>query len=164
MNIYCGNNQLDPTLINGTHQLGTRYRCFKKGVGVGLNLPYDRKYQGEYQAIDNTRIYCGDKENLPNGYNRFGNISQCLQKGVAIGKRQKALRGEPHINFYKTKKFKYLLFTIISIIIFLILYYTKPDFICEIDENNNKNIIWKNFILYYLIFCIIIFLIIYKIL
>jgi hypothetical protein len=156
MNIYCGNNQLEQKLINGQLRLGTRYTCLKKGIGVGLNLPYDEKYQGDYQAIDDTKIYCGNQNNVPDGYDRFGNIAQCLQKGVALGKRQKALLGPP--TFFR-KYIKYIILIIIYFIIFILLYYLKPYFIVEIDKNNNKKIILEKFILYYIIFCVIIFLI-----
>ena len=164
MTIYCGNNQLDPELVNGNRELGTRNTCLRKGIGVGLNLPYDEKYQGEYIPIDNRRIYCGNEEILPNGYDRFGNIAQCLQKGVALGKRQKALRGPPNVmmQVFK-KKFKYFIFILICLIIFLLMYFLKPNFVINYDKNNNKIIIWEKFILYYLIFCFIILLIIINI-
>lgn len=165
MTIYCGNNQLDPELVNGNSEIGTRFKCLKKGIGVGLNLPYDEKYQGEYLPIDNRRIYCGNQENLPNGYDRFGNTAQCLQKGVALGKRQKALRGPPltvTTQVFK-KKFKYFIFILICLIIFLLMYFLKPNFVINYDKNNNKIIIWEKFILYYLIFCFVILLIIINI-
>jgi hypothetical protein len=158
MNIYCGNNQLDPEIVNGTSEIGTRHTCLRKGIGVGLNLPYDEKYRGDYQAIDNTRIYCGNQEILPNGYDRFGNISQCLQKGVALGKRQKALRDPPNPTTQVLKKnFKYIIFILLCTSVFLLMYFLKPFFIIRYDENNNKIIIWEKFILYYLIFCFVIF-------
>ena len=88
--IYCGNNRLNEKLVSGTHNLGTRNQCFKKGRLVGLSLPYDVSYSLPYQPIDNTKIYCEDTIVLPNDYDRFGTIRECLQKGIGIGKRIKA--------------------------------------------------------------------------
>ena len=66
--IYCGNNRLNEKLVSGTHNLGTRNQCFKKGRLVGLSLPYDVSYSLPYQPIDNTKIYCEDTIVLPNDY------------------------------------------------------------------------------------------------
>lgn len=159
MVIYCGNNALDSDVINGVSQLGTRYSCMRKGIGKGLNLPFDLKYTQPYEPIDNRKIYCGDRQVLPDGYDRFGNLAQCLQKGVAIGKRQKALDGDDGVennnNLMRTLfygKFKYYLIFIILIIIFLLYYYLKPEIILQKNKNTNeKNIDWKKFILVYLI-------------
>ncbi len=82
--IYCGNNSLHKSLSNG-FVVGTRYECFRKGVGVGLNMPLDEDYNQPYEKIDKTRIYCGGKE-LPVGYDRFGTTGECLRKGVGVGK------------------------------------------------------------------------------
>ena len=90
---YCGNNALFPDLLNGNKQLGTRYQCFKKGLGKGLNLPVDPNYNGPYNPIDPTRVYCGNQNVLPAGYDRIGNLSECLRKGIGVGKRQRALGG-----------------------------------------------------------------------
>ena len=176
MSIYCGNNRLDSDIVNGTSELGTRYSCLRKGIGTGLYLPLDPKYIGPYEPIDDRKIYCGDREILPNGYDRFGNLSQCLQKGVAIGKRQKALDGDDddnnvndnnlndnnvnnnnvNNNIYRNlfnKKFKYYLIFIILIIIFLLFYYLKPSIILQ--KNSNEKIIdWRKFILFYLLIVI----------
>ena len=86
LQIYCGNNGMDSDLRNGRVRLGTRYACMRKGIGVGLNLPYDPRYLGEYMPIDKSVIYCGNKTRLPEGYDRFGSLPNCLQKGVSIGK------------------------------------------------------------------------------
>ena len=82
--IYCGNNLY--TLNKKKLKLGTRYTCFKKGVGKGLNLPLDLDYKGPYKQIIKEKIYCGDKINLPSGYTRKGSLSDCLQKGIGVGK------------------------------------------------------------------------------
>jgi hypothetical protein len=161
MPIYCGNNALDSDIVNGTSQLGTRYSCMRKGIGTGLNLPYDAKYAGEYEPIDNRKIYCGNGDNLPEGYDRLGNLSQCLQKGVAIGKRQRALDGDGNINtnnniirnlFYG--KVKYFLIFILLIVIFLLFYYLKPSIILQKNIENKKIIDWRKFIIIYLILVI----------
>ena len=68
---YCGNNALCPDLLNGNKQLGTRYQCFRKGLGKGLNLPIDPNYNGAYNPIDPSRVYCGNQNVLPAGYNRM---------------------------------------------------------------------------------------------
>jgi len=159
MPIYCGNNALDSDVVNGTSQLGTRYSCMRKGIGTGMNLPYDAKYAGEYEPIDNRKIYCGNVDNLPGGYDRFGNLSQCLQKGVAIGKRQRALDGYGNTNnniirnlFYG--KIKYFLIFILLIVLFLLFYYLKPSIILQKNIENKKIIDWKKFIIIYLILVI----------
>lgn len=95
MDIYCGNNELDPRLVNGEITLGTRYKCLKKGIGRGMHLPYDPSYQQPYKPIDTTRIYCGDKDQLPPSYDRMGNLVHCLQRGIGIGKR---IRVEKELN------------------------------------------------------------------
>ena len=88
--MYCGNNQNNSDLLNGTKVLGTRYQCFQKGVGLGLNMPPDPEYIGEYIPIDDFKIYCGTAEALPEGYDRLGSSSQCLAKGVGRGKSMRA--------------------------------------------------------------------------
>ena len=143
MSTYCGNNALDPDVVNGVKILGTRYGCMRKGIGTGLNLPYDPKYAGPYEPIDDRKIYCGDRNNLPDGYDRFGNLSQCLQKGVAIGKRQRALDGNGVENnnvirylFYG--KFKYYINFILLLIIFLLFYFLKPSIVLKKNIQNEK--------------------------
>ena len=84
--MYCGNNR---EKLRGK-RMGTRYECFKKGIGVGLNLPYDPDYDMKYEPIDNIRIYCGKENILPIDYNVMGNPRTCLQKGVGVGKSIKA--------------------------------------------------------------------------
>ena len=87
--LYCGNNKLNKKLLNGTASLGTRYECLRNGIGVGLNLPWDSEYD-EYEPIDKTIIYCGNKNRMPNGYDRVGSILECHRKGVGIGKKIKS--------------------------------------------------------------------------
>ena len=84
--MYCGNNRNNPDLVAGVKILGTRYDCFRKGVGVGLHLPPDPDYAIAYDPIDDSKVYCGNQIGLPVGYDRAGNLPTCLQKGVSIGK------------------------------------------------------------------------------
>lgn len=84
--VYCGNNRRYHGIVNGTHVVGTRYKCLRRGVGIGMNLD-DNEPDTGYEPIDTRRVYCGDRNQLPNGYDMFGSLSQCLQKGVGVGKR-----------------------------------------------------------------------------
>uniref|UniRef100_A0A6C0LVC1 Uncharacterized protein n=1 Tax=viral metagenome TaxID=1070528 RepID=A0A6C0LVC1_9ZZZZ len=84
--IYCGNNALDPSLANGQNIVGTRYGCMKKGIGRGMHMPVDPNY-GNYQPINNQKVYCGNGNNVPGGYVSHGTLPQCLTKGVGVGKR-----------------------------------------------------------------------------
>lgn len=34
------------------------------------------------------RVYCGNNQDLPNGYERFGRRDECLQNGFGVGKHQ----------------------------------------------------------------------------
>ena len=146
--IYCGNNAKSVDILNGSKVIGTRYACLKKGIGKGLNSSVDNNYIGEYEPIDTRKIYCGTTENLPDGYDLMGSLPQCLQKGIGIGKKQKAdQQVNPEIN---SRIIIYItIYIILSISIFLILYFTKPDFIS--DKKNNKNVInIKKLLLYYI--------------
>ena len=159
--MYCGNNARHPDLQNGNQVLGTRYRCLRKGIGVGLNQPYDPNY-GDYDPIDNTRIYCGNSEQLPQGYDRFGNLPQCLQVGVGVGKNMAFNNGPPQHGFGGAKVVKYIWPTIlcilVSISIFLGLYFGKPSFVTK-KVGNKKEIIWSRFFIFYTLMVVIIFLI-----
>jgi hypothetical protein len=88
--MYCGNNLAHKKLMNGQLQLGTRYTCMRKGIGQGKSMPFDNSYLGEYIPIDDTKIYCGNGDILPAGYDRFGSLNQCLSKGIGIGIKKKA--------------------------------------------------------------------------
>lgn len=90
LGIYCGNNELFGDIVSGARAWGTPYACMRKGVGVGLNLPRDREYRN-YRPRAKRKVYCGTRA-LPDGYACVGNLPQCLQKGVAIGKRQRWVR------------------------------------------------------------------------
>ena len=165
MNIYCGNNALhDDIVINGK-VIGNRYQCLRKGIGSGLNMPLDISYAGEYVPIDDTKIYCGNQDILPEGYNRLGNNPQCLQKGVAIGKRTKALRGGTTISFLKDNIF-ILFYIVVEILFFIIMYYIKPSFLTKViyDQSNNTPtptivIDWTKFIFFFISISLVLYLI-----
>ena len=90
--MYCGNNRNDPDVVVGAKVLGTRYACFKKGIGIGLHLPFDPAYAVPYRPVDRARIYCGTENRTPIGYTRRGSPSLCLRKGVGVGKSIRAKR------------------------------------------------------------------------
>jgi hypothetical protein len=153
-NIYCGNNAKSTDILSGNKVIGTRYNCMRKGIGKGLHLPVDNNYLGDYEPIDTRKIYCGNAENLPDGYDLMGSLPQCLQKGIGIGKKQKAENGnQSHLMSSFFSDYKIIIYITIYIIlcvsIFLVLYFTKPDFIS--DKKNNKNVInTKKLLLYYI--------------
>jgi hypothetical protein len=90
--MYCGNNANNRRVTRGELVIGDRYGCLKKGIGQGLYMVYDNSYLDEYVPIVNTRVYCGQNVNLPEGYDRFGGLHECLIKGVGVGRRQKAVK------------------------------------------------------------------------
>lgn len=84
--IYCGSKQNLPETYDTR---GTRYECLRKGIGVGMHLPPDRRAPtGPRSPI---RKYCGNKEQLPEGYHDFATPYECLRKGVGVG-----LHKRPH--------------------------------------------------------------------
>ena len=134
MAIYCGNNRQNIKLINGQLDIGSRSKCFKKGFGVGFNQPVDPDYLGAYEPIYVDKIYCGDNvNNAPNNH-RMGTLPQCLQKGVAIGKLQKAQNNDSGDNFSNELDsehnfiLKITLILFIDIIYIIIIMYLKPKF------------------------------------
>jgi hypothetical protein len=71
--------------------LGTRQKCYKKGLRVGYNLPVDLSYAGVYTPIDTRKIYCGDNDHAIMAVGHImGNLNWCLNKGVGVGKARKA--------------------------------------------------------------------------
>lgn len=169
----CTNNRLDSDLVAGRVRLGTRYSCLQKGIGTALHLPVDLKYLGPYEPIDDRRIYCGNNDVLPDGYDRFGNLPQCLQVGIGLGKRQKALDGvgnNVNVNVnnvnviltFFTGKIKYILIFILMIIVFISIFFSKPSVVMGINSNKEKIIDWKKFIIFYLIMVIPISYIMFK--
>jgi len=161
--IYCGNNAQDDQLIDGTRIIGTRHGCMKKGFGKGFNMPYDPKFSGPYTPIDKRKIYCGNNSEKPDGYDSIGSLSQCLQKGIGIGKRKRGILGyspsgyspsgyspsgySPSNNYF----FKIvLIFIVIEVVIFCYLYFSKPKIVTTKDHKNIERINWSKFILIYL--------------
>ena len=144
--IYCGNNRLSPELVSGEKVLGSRYKCMKRGIGVGLNLPYDPDYAGGYEPISEEKFYCGDKDQLPQGYMRFGTLPQCQGKGVGLGKVMRAEKGPPpKSSKYIGILFVWIVWLILCCGIGAALYYKRPDFVIGED----KKIDWKKFSVYY---------------
>lgn len=171
--IYCGNNRLNRYLVNNSKTLGTKYKCLKIGIQKGKSLPVDTNYIGPYEPIDDTKIYCGNSNRLKNQYDRFGNLAECLQKGIGIGKKIKANENrddsgdengdEDFIFIFNYKNI--LLFLIIEILLFLILFITKPKFLLKkyskTKTKDQKNIDIFKFILIYVLFSSIIFFLIF---
>ena len=92
--IYCGNNSLSKELTSKKKRRGSRFECFRKGVGLGLAQPVDKSYTNKYKAIDKRKMYCGKARSLPDGYSIMGSSSMCLQHGVGVGKKLKAKRSK----------------------------------------------------------------------
>jgi len=113
MTVYCGNNRLN----NTGNTVGTRYECFKKGIGVGKTLPCDG---GPFSPLDDRKVWCGKGEELPRGYDILGNLPMCLQKGVGVGRSMSCIKTQP---IYYKPMFWLL---ISSIIVFIaIVFYMK---------------------------------------
>lgn len=87
MEIYCGNNSRSKEIKDGTSRPGTRYECLRKGIGRGLHMKGN--FDDEYDKIDKRKIYCGNEQKLPDGYDYLGNAPLCLQIGIGIGKLQR---------------------------------------------------------------------------
>ena len=162
--IYCGNNAQDSQLLDGTKIIGTRHGCMKKGFGKGFNMSYDPKFAGPYTPIDKRRIYCGNNSEKPEGYDSMGSLSQCLQKGIGIGKRKRGILGYSPLGYspsdysplgYSSSNnyfFKMIvLFIVIEVVIFCYLYFSKPKIVTTKDHKNIERINWSKFTLIYLI-------------
>ena len=137
MNIYCGNNALDQSLTSGEKIIGNRYDCLRKGIAIGKNLP---KYTGEYQKIDNRKIFCGKSNILPNTHDYLGNLPMCLSKGVGIGRSRFSFNKHSF-----TYVFYIILFGISFFLLSLILYKIKPAFV---RKNKISSPNWLKIILF----------------
>ena len=104
--IYCGNNSLSKELTSKKKRRGSRFQCFRKGVGIGLAQPLDKSYLSKYKAIDKRKLYCGKARSLPDGYNIMGSSSMCLQRGVGVGKTLKAKKSKSRKKSRKKSKVK----------------------------------------------------------
>jgi hypothetical protein len=161
MPIYCGNNLNAQQLTSGTHTLGTKYECLRKGIGVGSHLPYDENFSGAYMPVDNRKYYCGKAEEIPAGYDEMGSPSICIVKGVGIGKAQRARMGPPVMMYFVRYILPYMLFAVVCLAIFVSIYMTKPDFVSKKDEHEKIKIDWTKFAPYYVGFCLLTGIIIY---
>jgi hypothetical protein len=102
--MYCGNNAKHPSLRKGKAVVGTRYGCLLKGKQLGLSQPVDKSFREPYEPIDDRKVYCGDKDRLPEGYDHFGKLYSCFLKGVGWGKREKATKKSVKRVFKKSTK------------------------------------------------------------
>jgi hypothetical protein len=66
-------------------KLDKKLRKLQKKVGKLI-----AKQVGESQP--NKKLYCGDKDELPEEYTGFGSRNDCLRKGVGVG-----LHAKPHV-------------------------------------------------------------------
>ena len=125
----------------------------KKGFGKGFNMPYDPKFAGPYTPIDKRRIYCGNNSEKPEGYDSMGSLSQCLQKGLGIGKRKRGILGYSPLGYSPSDYFfkMVVLFIVIEVVIFCYLYFSKPKIVTTKDHKNIQRINWSKFTLIYLI-------------
>lgn len=160
---YCGN---DRNSLNG-RRLGSRYKCLQIGIGKGRSMPLDPEYLNPYDPIDIRKIYCGKENRLPRGYNYMGNAPLCLQKGIGIGKKQRAEQerdngGDNYID-NRNMKFRYFLFFISLVIVFSLFYIAKPSFVMKTDKKKKKKINWYKFIFFYILVMIPISVLIFKI-
>lgn len=171
-NIYCGSNRLNPQLIanGGTKNIGTRHQCLRKGIGQGLNMPFDQSYNDPYQPIDPRQFYCGDSVVLPVGYDANGTINQCLSKGIGIGRHRLAQRVIANGSIWKKciKFIPFIGFLILHAIFIVTIIYTKPSFftkeVKEVKEvKGEREIDWATFSPYIVIFSLVCGIIMYKI-
>jgi hypothetical protein len=179
MQRYCGNNSLYRGLTGRqpTHVVGTNYECLKKGIGVGLNLPYDRNYSNNYIPIDDRKFYCGNQVRIPNRYFAVGSPSKCIGIGIGVGKsianndidsdnnsdnNSDSDSDSDGFSFgekSKTTNLSFLfLFFLLYISTFFLLYFIKPNFITEKDPDNIKSKIvdFKKLFVVTLVFTVII--------
>lgn len=161
--IYCGNSLNFDGLLTGTHVIGSNYQCLRKGIGIGSHIPYDASYAGGYAPIDDRRFYCGNTAVPPvaGGYFAVGSPSKCLQVGVGVGKARVAALGPPFGMNFVRYYLPFVLFFVISGGLFVILYFTKPNFMTKKDDKNSDVIDWSKFIPYYLLSCLILAIIIW---
>lgn len=89
--LYCGNNANNSDVVNGIAVIGTRRGCLEKGKYIGNAQAPDPSFLRPYVPIDDTKVYCGNYDNKPAGYDRFGGLYECFLKGIGVGKRTKAV-------------------------------------------------------------------------
>jgi len=91
--LYCGNNHNFSGLQDGTHYIGTRHSCLKKGRRVGYAMPIDPEYSAPYAPIVVQNLFCLDHNQVPPNA-VIGTLHQCLSKGIGEGKAAKAHAGQ----------------------------------------------------------------------
>ena len=81
--IYCGDGDIVP---DDYDRMGTRGVCLKKGIGIGMGMPYASREAFLNKPIKQTieKLYCGEGE-LPEGYAGFDTLPNCLRRGVGVG-------------------------------------------------------------------------------
>ena len=89
--IYCGAYNRIPSSRHYS-RAGTRRECLQKGIGLGKFMSEGEKKEIKEKSRSNSRgqdpkLYCGSSHTLPDGYDRFGKINECLKIGVGVGVR-----------------------------------------------------------------------------
>ena len=87
--LFCGNNSNFSGLTNGTHVVGTRKKCLRRGRKIGYAMPADPDYAGAYQPITARQLHCEDTNVVPPNHT-LGTLHWCLSKGIGFGKAKKA--------------------------------------------------------------------------
>ena len=97
--MYCGASLMLP---DDYDVFGTRNKCLRKGVGIGMGASDSKRQEFLYKPYTPPpqKLYCGDKTILPAGYAGFGDLSVCLKKGVGAGlmmdqTKRKAFQAKP---------------------------------------------------------------------
>jgi len=138
--IYCGNNRNNGKLLSRQEVIGDRYKCLRKGIGIGLNLPVDNDYVNYEPIVINEPINCSksEKDGIKNG-----TITECLRKGIGIGKKIKksSLNNLENSPEYINKNYSFYGILIIILIIFLLLYilYRRKKNNSKKDKKENGN-------------------------
>ena len=80
----------------------------------------------------------------------MGNLPQCLQKGIGIGKRQRAEKGPPRFMLFVSVILPILIFVILAVGLFSYLYFGKPSIVTTHGSDNRKRIDWGKFMTFYI--------------
>lgn len=83
--IYCGDST---TLPSDYDEMGTRAICLRKGIGLGMSIPDGQR--ATYLAkppkpAPEQKLYCGNAEEVPQGYDGFDTLSNCMRRGMGVG-------------------------------------------------------------------------------
>ena len=109
--IYCGNNELSPELRanGGVREFGSHSDCVKKGFARGFNqqIPdldeFIRRWSGKYRPHVKQRLYYGDGDDVPAGYQR-ATLAQAAQRGYALGSLARAKKEQKKLNPKPSRK------------------------------------------------------------